>query len=142
MVIGTGKMIHAMRDVKEKLFVGVPVPAPWRGTDRLIDVDEQLPVKARLFRRYGIVRLSHDICRARFPDEGPVNLIRKAIADKIHRDFVPNRTPDAPVRLLGEIRRRSPDLGARYAEHRGQPSTNRNSDSPQHGHLLYHILAL
>ena len=133
MVIRTGKMIHAVRHVQQKLLRHAPAFSLRGGPERLIGIDEKLAVQPRFFGRYGIVSLRDHIGRPLYAHYGTVRLVGADIVNQVYHDLMPCRIPRPRPGAGGEKSRSSlqfPFSDAEYGRNAavyGNPGTHKES---------------
>lgn len=82
-------MIHAVRDVQQKLFRHGPTLPLRRSPESLIRVDKQFAQKTLLLWRDGVIRLRYNICHAINAHYRAMYLFRNDIVNKMNNNFIP-----------------------------------------------------
>ena len=102
MVVSAREMIHAVRNVQQKLFRHSPALPLRRCPESLIRVDEQFTQKSWLLRRNCVIRLRNNIRRAINTHYRTMNLFRGGIVNKMDNHFMPRRIAHPRTRTFGK----------------------------------------
>ena len=102
MIVSTREMIHAVRNVKQKLFRHSPALPLRRCPESLIRIDEQFTQKSWLLRRNCVIRLRNNISRAINAHYRTMNLFRNIIVNKVNNNFMPCGMAYPRMRTFGK----------------------------------------
>lgn len=102
MVVSAREMIHAVRNVQQKLFRHGPALPLRRSPESLIRVDEQFAQKSWRLWGNGVIRLRNNIRRAINAHYRAMYLFRSGIVNKMDNNFMPRRIAHPRARTFGK----------------------------------------